>query len=765
MTLRFKIFPAHAAKPLIRAHGNGIVFSTVFHREEEHGLQLIHIPDGETVYIPLTEEYRVGKVYSVSISPFDADEWAYRYRSGDLWVIDPLAFSVRKTRVIEDGSQKEIRACICSPLRAENLFSGAPERPLPPVRWEDQLVYGIHVKGFTAAQPESFPGRGTFAGVISMIPYLRDLGVTAVELMPVYLPLPDLNRGRSFRTMQEALGAWPVSPQGDPMRDLKERPNYWGYGRGLYCALRPEYGSQQDFAKMVSALHRAGIRVLLQIDFEKGISEIRQIDLLRFYVDRYGVDGFRLLGCVPSIEAIASAPSLSETALFYDFFPFQELQEAEEAGAMLYEQDIDTLFPEDLQEEESRETGLNDNTAGSAHMNAEKRGGLRPVRTSGRSNPARHSVSFSNLVTCGGDFQTLLRRFVKSDDYVMKDFLKLFLSVSERHGQLRTVTGFDGFTLADLVSYNERHNEANGEFGLDGQAENYSWNCGVEGPSRDHLIVKLRRKQMRNLMTLLMLAQGTPLIRQGDERCNTQDGNNNPYCQDNPISWIDWQDSAEGRALTGFTARLIDFRRNHPVFRSRRPFQYIDYYGIGHPDVSLHGAEAWKPDLGAFSHSIGICYCENYADDHFPGKDRKSLQAKGFQPSFVYLAVNMYWEELSLALPKIPPHYMWKVFMDTEKEEGFLERPVCPYDQHKVSVSPRSIKILRAVPDMDSIARERNAERLEKLPPVGAVLRDLRRSRDPEAACGRHSAWPKTPARVLRRMKKMIRPSTAHRSM
>ncbi len=135
-------------------------------------------------------------------------------------------------------------------------------------------------------------------------------------------------------------------------------------------------------------------------------------------------------------------------------------------------------------------------------------------------------------------------------------------------------------------------------------------------------------------------------------------------------------------------------------------------------------------------------------------KTRKSLQAKGYQPSFVYLAVNMYWEELSLALPKLPPHYMWKVFMDTEKEEGFLDRPVCPSDRHRVSVAPRSIKILRAVPDMDSIARERNAERLEKLPPVGAVLRDLRRSRDPEAACGRHSAWPKTPARVLRRMKK-----------
>jgi len=750
---RFRISPAHAAKPMIKAHGNDIIFSTVFYRAEEHGLQLIRIQDGETVYIPLGEEHRVGRVYSVRISPFDESEWLYRYRSGNVWSVDPLACSVEKTFVIEDGRKTEVMACSCSPLRAETLFDGAPERPLPPVKWEEQLIYGLHVKGFTAAKPDGFPCRGTFKGITEMIPYLLSIGVTAVELMPVYLPLPSLQNNRSFRTMQEALGAWPVGPGGDPLRDLKNRPNYWGYGRGLYCALRPEFGSQQDFAEMVRSLHRAGLRVLLQINFEKGISAGRQIDLLRFYIDRFGIDGFRLLGHIPSPALIAADPSLADTALFFESFPFEELEEELEAASVLCEQDLDSLFPKETAEtgeEESCEYSLSGVTGS---VPAKKDGPLRPARTAKQSVSTSHgSFSFSNLVTCGNDFQTLLRRFVKSDDYVMKDFLKLFLAVPDKHGVLRTVTGFDGFTLSDLVSYNERHNEANGEFGLDGKAENYSWNCGVEGPAKDHLILALRRKQMRNFLTLLMLAQGTPFLRQGDERCNSQEGNNNPYCQDNEISWVDWEDSPERRAFTDFTARLAAFRREHPVFRSSRPFQYIDYYSIGHPDVSLHGAEAWKPDLGAFSHSIGISYCENYADGS-ARVARTGSKGRNPQLSFVYLAINMYWEELSLALPKLPPHYVWKVFMDTDSEEGFLTRPFLPADQHMVSVPARTVRLLRAVPDQDSIARERKAERLCSLPPVGAVLRDLKRSSAQNEAAGA-----KIPSRTLRLMKNMIRP-------
>ena len=726
MTFQFEYSPAHAVMPMIRAHGNGIVFSTVFHENGEHGLQLIHVPDGETVDIALTEEYRVGKVYSVFLSPFDAEEWLYRYRCGDRFVVDPHAFSVRKALIREEGREKTIAACSCAPVRADGFFPGAPERPLPPADWTKQVIYGLHVKGFTAQLPEAQDLRGTFAGVISRIPYLKDLGITAVELMPVYRPLPGLRKKKTFRTMQEALGAWPVGPQGDPLRDMKERPNYWGFGRGLYFALRPEFGSQKDFALMVHALHEAGIRVLLQIFFEKGVTAAEQLFVLRYYIDRFGIDGFRLLGNVELASSLASAPSLADTALLCSSFPFREFEDQEEAERLLYEEDIDSLFGCAQTEEGHPGTG----PAGPGF----------PVRIAAQSGAAsREQASFPALITCGEDFQTLLRRFVKSDDYVLKDFLKLFLSVPEEHGFLRSVTGYEGFTLADLVSYSERHNQANGEFGLDGRADNYSWNCGEEGPSDDPQVLALRRKQVRNFLTLLLLAQGTPMLRQGDERCNSQEGNNNPYCQDNEISWIDWTEDPEKKALTAFTARLIAFRKDHPVFRSRRPFQYIDYRGMGHPDVSLHGEEAWKPDLGEFSHSVGIAFCENYAQE-MQDQDRRRAN----QPlSFTYVALNMYWKELSLALPKLPPHYVWKVFMDTAAEEGFLDLPLTPADQHSVDVAPRSIRLLRAVPDIDSILRERKKEKLRTLPPVWAVRRDLKRGKG-----GRSGK--KYPRRVLR---------------
>ncbi|MDO5132997.1 MAG: alpha-amylase family glycosyl hydrolase, partial [Eubacteriales bacterium] len=650
----FDISPAHAVSPCVRPDGSGVVFSAVLRHSVDNGLQLIHVPDGETVFIPFTDCHRVGSVYSVRLAPFEDGEWLYRYRSGSKWILDPHSTAIVKTVIREskdaentktegEKASEEIEACSCAPLRADALFPGAPETPLPPADWNRQVLYGVHVKGFTAAMPEDFKGRGTFSGVSARIPYLQELGITAVELMPVYTPLPDSRKDKPFKTMQEALSAWPVGPQGDPMRDMKERPNYWGFGRGLYYALRAEYGTQAGFAQMVRDFHRAGMRVVLQLYFEKGFQLPDQIELLRYYVTRFGIDGFRLMGYIPSPAALACVPSLTDTAFFFDSFPFEEL------------------------DPEETETGT--------------------------------------IITCGGDYQSLLRRFIKSDDYVMKDFLKMFLSVPKGHGALRCAAGYEGFTLADLVSYNERHNEANGEFGLDGHAENYSWNCGAEGETEDDSILTLRRKQIRNILTLLMLSQGTPLLSQGDERMNSQGGNNNPYCQDNEISWVDWTETPEKKQLTAFFARLAAFRRAHPVFCSDRPFQYIDTLGIGHPDVSLHGAEAWKPDLGPCSHSIGIAFCENYAETD-PGKRK--------QTAFTYLAINMYWKELPLALPKLPPYYVWKVVFDTETEEGFLDTPVAPLDQHIVDVPPRSIRLLHAVPDPGNVERERLKKLLEE---------------------------------------------------
>ena len=652
------------------------------------------------------------------LRPFDAEEWLYRYKCGEHWIPDPHAFAVCRTVVREEDKTVQVTACSCKPLRARDLFDGAPERPLPPADWSAQVVYGLHVRGFTAALANE-KHRGTFTGAAARIPYLKDLGITAVEIMPVYTPLPDSGKKSSFRTMEEALGAYPVGPEGEPMRDLKPRPNYWGFGTGLYCALRSEYGTQEEFAAMVRAFHKAGIRVILQIYFENNILVQEQIEILRFYIDRYGIDGFHLKGNSTSAASLAAEPSLADTALFAHAFPFEEMANDAETVGRIYRTDLDSIpFPA---EEPSGIAGIAAADGNTASAETDRGTGQNrvpaygPRRTGGTKTLPLHD--FSGLVVCQDDFQTLLRRFVKSDDYVMKDFLKLFLSVPGEHGVLRYVASYEGFTLADLVSYNERHNEANGEFGLDGRADNHSWNCGEEGATDHPEILALRRKQVRNFLTLLLLSRGTPMLWQGDERGNSQCGNNNAYCQDNEISWVDWTASPEQKRLTDFVTKLIAFRRDHQIFRGKKPFHYIDYLGIGNPDISLHGAEAWKPDLGAFSHSIGIAVCENYAD----GASRKI-------PAFTYLAINMYWKELSLALPKLPPHYVWKVFLDTDKEESFLDRMVTPPDRRCVDVAPRSIRILRAVPDTESIRREKTEERLDKIPSVQMLQNKIRRA-------------------------------------
>lgn len=713
-----EVFPAHASRPFVRPHGSGIIFSAVFPKNMDCGLQLIHIPDGETFYIPFTDEYRLGRVCSVILTPFDDKEWVYRYKCGDTWIPDPHAFAICRTKIREDEETRQVTACTCAPIRAGDLFNGSPEKPLPPANWAEQIVYGLHVRGFTASlQQIDDKLRGTFSGAVERIPYLKELGITAVELMPVYTPLPDRDRKNNFRTMQEALGAYPVGPGGDPLRDLKERPNYWGFGAGLYCALRSEYGTQEEFAQMVRAFHKAGIRVILQMYFEKGILVQEQIGILRFYVDRYGIDGFRLKGSAASTGSIALEPCLADTALFGYDFPFEELEKDTEATSHIYYANLENILKQpDPAETEAETAGENSPEAAVGRPRVQRPS----IRRLPQNGPLH---DFSGLITCKDDFQTLLRRFVKSDDYVMKDFLKLFLTAPSQHGILRYVTSYEGFTLADLVSYNERHNEANGEFGLDGTADNYSWNCGEEGRTDKEEVLALRRKQVRNFLTLLLLSRGTPMIWQGDERGNSQNGNNNAYCQDNEISWVDWSSSPEQKKLTAFAAKLAAFRKDHPIFTGTKPFQYIDYLGIKSPDVSLHGAEAWKPDLGPFSHSIGIAFCENYAQ----GASRKP-------PAFTYLALNMYWEKLSLALPKLPPNYIWKICMDTSSEEGFLAEMITPADQHFVETEPRSVCILRAVPDTESIRREKAQERLERLPSVRLMKKDLRRARAEKAA-------------------------------
>ena len=416
------------------------------------------------------------------------------------------------------------------------------------------------------------------------------------------------------------------------LRDNREE-SYWNFGEGCYFAPKSAYAysdtPQIEFKSMVDALHAADIEVFLQLFFPDTVTIQTQLETARFYVTHYGIDGFHLKGSAAALQTIASDPMLSDTAIFYYDFPYAELQQKD------------------------------------------------------KENPCTGKPSVQHLCEYTDHFQTLVRRFVKSDNQVLREFIKEFIAVPSGHGRVHYVTNYEGFTLADLVSYNWKHNEANGENNRDGSDNNWSWNCGIEGPSQKKDIRELRNRQLRNFMALNLLAQGTPLLLAGDERCNSQGGNNNPYNQNNETGWVSWRETAGSKALFHFTQHLLKFRQEHAVFRRPLPFTFNDPAAIGYPDVSFHGKEAWKPDLSGYSHTAGILLPEHYASEN-PSDD------------FLYVALNMHWHAQTLALPKLPSGYRWKLVMDTARETPFSEIPERIKDQRLINVGGRCVQILQA---------------------------------------------------------------------
>lgn len=420
-----------------------------------------------------------------------------------------------------------------------------------------------------------------------------------------------------------------------PVYELRDgkKESYWNFGEGCYFAPKSSYAytstPQIEFKKMVDALHEADIEVFLQLYFPDTVTIQTQLETARFYVTHYGIDGFHLKGSAAALQTIASDPMLSDTAIFYYSFPYAQLQEKD------------------------------------------------------HENPCTGRPSVRHLCEYTDDFQTLVRRFVKSDSQILREFVKEFVTVPAGHGRVHYVTNYEGFTLMDLVSYNWKHNQENGEDNRDGTDNNWSWNCGIEGPSYKKDVRQLRNRQMRNFMALNLLAQGTPLILAGDECCNSQKGNNNPYNQDNETGWVNWKETVDSRALRDYTAQLLQFRKEHAVFRRSHPFAFNDPAAIGYPDISLHGREAWKPDLSGYSHTVGILLPESYAEEN-PSD------------SFLYVAMNMHWRNQPLALPKLPSGYQWRLVMDTAMEASFPDVPERVQDQRLVDVSERSVQILQA---------------------------------------------------------------------
>lgn len=265
------------------------------------------------------------------------------------------------------------------------------------------------------------------------------------------------------------------------------------------------------------------------------------------------------------------------------------------------------------------------------------------------------------------DFQNVMRRFLKGDEDMVNAAVWWLTKATLETGSCNYITNHTGFTLNDLVSYNEKHNEANGEENKDGPEQNYSWNCGEEGPSRKKAVQELRKKQMRNAMFMLLMAQGTPCILAGDEFGNTQGGNNNVYCQDNEVAWLDWKKLEKDSSFFEYVKKLIEIRKTYPILHADRALKGTDQTGYGVPDISYHGESAWRPLTDKSSRQIGIYYHDVDGTD-------------------IYFAYNMHFIPKKLALPTLADKKEWHLVMSTAAD---VEADVVC--ERQILIDPRTI--------------------------------------------------------------------------
>lgn len=279
---------------------------------------------------------------------------------------------------------------------------------------------------------------------------------------------------------------------------------------------------------------------------------------------------------------------------------------------------------------------------------------------------------------CNDGFLTDMRRILKGDEGMLESFARRVRNNPEQHGVINYITNHDGFTLNDLVSYDTKHNEENGEQNSDGAMYNFSWNCGVEGPTRKKAILALRRRQMRNAFLLMLLSQGTPMLLAGDEFGNSQGGNNNPYCLDSAVSWVDWGAMTKNSELLEFVKKAVAYRKAHGIFRREKEYRMVDYRSCGYPDLSYHSSRAWYGGFEYNSRQMGMMYCGLYAGEE----------------EFLYVAYNLHPLAQELAIPTLPPGMRWEKVIDTSLESGFIEKPQPIREDRVLRFPARTIVVL-----------------------------------------------------------------------
>ncbi|MEU9890732.1 isoamylase [Sphaerisporangium sp. NPDC051017] len=613
--------------------------------------------------LPFPDSYVIGGVYSMTVFDLDAEGIEYGYRAygpfdperghrfdPSVVLADPYA------RLMSDASTGPRRSRV-----ALDDFDWEDDSPLR-LPHEDLVIYELHARGFTKSPTSGVSAPGTYAGLIEKIPYLRELGVNCVELLPIF-EFDENDNPRSH----------PVT--GEPLS------NYWGYNTVAYFAPKASYASTgrygmqaDEFKNLVKQLHKAGIEVILDVVFNhtaegnehgptisfKGLDNATYymltpdghyynfsgtgntlncnnpvvrgfvLDCLRYWASEYHIDGFRfdlaaILGRGPDGSPLWNPPLLESLAYDPVLRDCKLIAEAWDAAG-LYQVGS---FP-----------------------------------------------NYCRWSEWNGRYRDTVRRFVKGDTGVAGDLATRMVGSPDMYGRRGTsatinfVLCHDGFTLNDLVSYNEKHNYANGEDNRDGDNNNQSWNCGHEGPTGDPEIIALRGRQMRNILMILLASQGVPMILAGDEVGRTQQGNNNAYCHDSPLTWFDWDLVERNADQLRFVQKAIRFRQAHPVLR-RGPASA----------VSWHGVRQWTADW-----SEG---CRVLAGMFDAGAD-----------DCVYVAANAHWEGHSLELPTPPAGTAWHLFADTsapsplDAHEPGAEPPL--QNQSRVEVGPRSVVVLVA---------------------------------------------------------------------
>ncbi len=635
----------------------------LFHRREQEPFAVLKFP----------EHYRIGNVYSMIVFQLNIEEFEYAYRmdgpyepekgiifNKNKYLLDPYAKAVTGQSV---WGRRPQMTCYKARVVKDDFDWGVFKQPLIPM--EDLIIYELHVRGFTMMDGSITTVPGTFAALLEKLPYLKELGVNAVELMPIF-EFDEVKDRREYKG--------------------KELLDYWGYNSVSFFAPNTSYSAGVEYNRegnelkqLIKIFNENGIEVILDVVFNhtaegnengpffsfKGIDNniyymltpdgfyynysgcgntlncnhpiVQQmiLECLRYWVTTYRVNGFRfdlasILGRNEDGTPMSKPPLLQSLAFDPILGNVKLIAEAWDAGG-LYQVGS---FP-----------------------------------------------SWSRFAEWNGKYRDDLRSFLKGDEGMVgaaaariTGSLDLYNpEVRGRNASVNFLTCHDGFTLYDLYSYNQKHNEENGWDNTDGANDNRSWNCGVEGETTDEEILKLRRRLVRNACAVLLASRGTPMFFAGDEFCNTQYGNNNSYCQDNEISWLDWSRKEQFAEIFEFFKFMIAFRKEHTVIRKRTQSCSVNF-----PEISLHGLHPWNIDYHWSSRVVGVM---------FAGRSEDLLQN-----DIVYLAVNAYWEQ-TFELPLLPAGMRWRVAVDTWLESGLPENPVYVEDKW-IRLHPRSVQIL-----------------------------------------------------------------------